>query len=281
MTGDLHCHSLCSDGGLSVADIVPYAKRIGLGYLAITDHDTLAGVEPARALGEELGVRVIPGVEISTRDYQRDRPVHMLCYFPRDTATLQSFLDQTLRSRAATKRQMIAKIMARYPVTLEHIERYSRQSQSIYESHIMQALADLGYTNAAIGPLMEELISSHGSCYVPNRYPDVREAVRLIAAVGGIAVMAHPGQFDSTELLEELAAAKLVQGVEANHPRNDPPTRAKISAIAGRYGLIRTGGSDFHGQYAKKPYPLGAFTCSDPAIADLIRLSQARPSAGR
>ncbi|TCL77026.1 hypothetical protein EDC14_1001311 [Hydrogenispora ethanolica] len=274
MTGDLHCHSLCSDGSLSVADILAYAQRIGLDYVAITDHDTLAGVERARVIGQALGVGVIPGVEISCRDDQRDRPVHMLCYFPRDPVTLQAFLDRTLRSRAATKRQMIAKIMARYPVTLEHIERYSSQSQSIYESHIMQALADLGYTNVAIGPLMEELISSRGSCYVPNRYPDVREVARLIRQVGGIAVMAHPGQFDSADLLEELAAAKMVRGVEYNHPRNDAATRARIGAIAERYRLIATGGSDFHGPYAKVPHPLGSFTCSGPAIAGLIALSR-------
>jgi predicted metal-dependent phosphoesterase TrpH len=274
MTGDLHCHSKCSDGSLSVEDILFYAKKIGLDYIAITDHDTLAGVGLACMMGKQLKIEVIPGVEISAKDPQRNRPVHILCYFPQDTDTLQDFLNQTLRSRTTTKMQMIKKIMALYPVTLEHIERYSSQSQSIHECHIMQALADLGYTNVIIGPLMKQLISSTGSCYVPNSYPDVHEVVKIIKRVGGIAVMAHPGQFDSLELLEELADLKMLQGVEYNHPRNNEDTKKEILSIASQHHLIPTGGTDFHGSYAERPYPLGSFTCSDNALTCLIGLSR-------
>jgi phosphoribosyl 1,2-cyclic phosphate 1,2-diphosphodiesterase len=274
MIGDLHCHSKCSDGSLGIEDIIFYSKRIGLDYIAITDHDTMAGVEPACVLGKRLAIEIIPGVEISTSDYRRNRPVHILCYFPNDKGALQNFLNQTLRSRTATKLQMIKKIMALYPVSLEHIERYSNQSQSIHKCHIIQALADLGYTNVVVGPLMNRLISSRGSCYIPNSYPDVYEAISIIKQVGGIAVMAHPGQFDSLELLEELAAKKMLQGVEYNHPRNDEETRKKIQYIALKYNLITTGGSDFHGQYADNPNPLGSFTCSDDSITELIRLAK-------
>ncbi len=274
MKSDLHCHSECSDGSLSVGDILYYAKKIGLDYIALTDHDTLYGSKIALSLQSRFGIGVIPGVEISTRDYQRNRPVHMICYFPKDMDKLQSFLNQTLTSRASTKLQMIEKIMSIYPVTLEHIQRYSKKSQSIYECHIMQALADLGYTNVAIGPLMKELISSKGSCYVSNCYPDVHEALGIMKQVGGIAVMAHPGQFDSLELLEELAAAQTVQGVELNHPRNNEETRKKIETIAIKYNLITTGGSDFHGEYAEKPYPLGSFTSPDQAVISLMEISK-------
>lgn len=274
MKSDLHCHSECSDGSLRVEDILYYAKRIGLDYIALTDHDTLYGSKIALSLQGRFGIGVIPGVEISTRDYQRNRPVHMICYFPKDMDKLQSFLNQTLTSRASTKLQMIEKIMSIYPVTFEHIQRYSKKSQSIYECHIMQALADLGYTNVAIGPLMKQLISSKGSCYVPNCYPDVHEALGIIKQVGGIAVMAHPGQFDSLELLEELAAAHTVQGVELNHPRNNEETRGKIETIALKYNLITTGGTDFHGEYAEKPYPLGSFPSPDQAVISLLEIAK-------
>ncbi|WP_444643462.1 PHP domain-containing protein [Caproiciproducens sp. R1] len=274
MVGDLHTHSRKSDGSMYAADIVAYAKRVHLDYLALTDHDTMAGVPLAEEAGKELGVCIIPGVEISTKDYQRGLPVHMLCYFPKDTETLQKELDKTLLSRAETKKQMIEKIRKIYPVTWEYIERFSRESESIYESHIMQALADHGYTNTVIGSLKDDLISKGGSCYVPNAYPDTREVLRLIHDVGGLAVVAHPGQFHSIPLCAELAEKKQIVGIEYAHPRNTEEVRASIQSICTKYGLIMTGGSDFHGQFAKSPHPLGSFVTQEPAIQKLIGLSK-------
>ncbi len=273
MIADLHIHSTHSDGSMSIEDIVFYAKRIGLNTISITDHDTMAGISTAVSLGTDLGLRVIPGVEITTRDIVRNRPVHILCYLPKNPEILQDFLNITLKNRAEQKADMIKKVMKLYPVTMEHIQRYSNRSQSIYESHIMQALADLGYTNVAIGALMEELISSKGTCYVPSKYPSVQEALEMIRNACGIAVMAHPGQFHSLELLEDLAKSKQIQGAEYNHPRNAEEDKKKISWIANKYGLLLTGGTDFHGQYAKQPYPLGSFLCSETAVQDLYHLS--------
>ncbi len=273
MNADLHIHSTHSDGSMSIDDIVFYAKRIGLNTIAITDHDTMAGTAAAVSLGTNVGLQVIPGVEITTRDFVRNRPVHVLCYLPKNPEILQDFLNITLKNRAEQKIGMIEKIMKLYPVTIEHIQRYSNRSQSIYESHIMQALADLGYTNVAIGSLMEELISAKGTCYVPSKYPSVQEALEMIRKAGGIAVMAHPGQFHSLELLEELAESKLIQGAEYNHPRNTEEDKKKIFSIANKYGLLLTGGTDFHGEYAKQPYPLGSFLCSETAVQNLYHLS--------
>lgn len=273
MIADLHNHSRCSDGSLPVEDIVFYAKRMGMEAIAITDHDTMAGVEPAVRLGNEIGLSVIPGVEISTVDGSTGRPVHLLCYYPKRPMVLQSFLNRTLQNRAAQKRGMIEKIQKLYPVTLEHIERYSKHSESIYESHIMQALADLGYTNVAIGPLMDELISKKGSCYVPSSYPDVMAALGKIEEAGGIAVMAHPGQFDSLDLLERLAEEKRILGAEYNHPRNSKDDQSEFMRIADRYGLVLTGGTDFHGQYTKNPHPIGSFLAPPSGVEQLRALS--------
>jgi Predicted metal-dependent phosphoesterases (PHP family) len=273
LTADLHIHSTYSDGSMGIEDIVFYAKRIGLDTIAVTDHDTMAGVSKAVFLGNDAGLHVVPGVEITTRDTVRNHPVHILCYLPKKPEILQDFLNTTLKNRAEQKTGMIEKVMKLYPVTVEHIQRYSSRSQSIYESHIMQALADLGYTNAAIGALMEELISSKGSCYVPSKYPSVQEALVTIQKAGGIAVMAHPGQFDSLELLEYLAKSKQIQGAEYNHPRNTEQDKREINRIAKQYGLLLTGGTDFHGQYAKHPYPLGSFPCPENAVKNLYHLS--------
>ncbi|MDF2568019.1 MAG: putative metal-dependent phosphoesterase family [Oscillospiraceae bacterium] len=274
MKADLHIHSTFSDGSMSIEDIIFYAKRMGLDTIAITDHDTMAGVKPACELGAKVGLNVIPGVEISTIDKKRGRSVHMLCYLPKHPKILKNFLDVNLQNRTKQKLGMIEKIMERYPVTMEHIERYSHKSESIYELHIMQALADLGYTNVVIGPLMDELISEKGTCYVESTYSDVMETLDVVRQAGGIAVMAHPGQFDSLELLEQLAKKNLLQGAEYNHSRNSEQVRAQIKDIAEKYGLILTGGTDFHGQYTKKVYPLGSFLCDEKAVKALYALSQ-------
>ena len=115
----------------------------------------------------------------------------------------------------------------------------------------MQILCDLGYTSTAIGEMMSSLISSKGSCFVPGKYPTTREAARAIRDCGGIAVVAHAEQFDSFALVEEYAARGWIGGVEVNHPRNGADSRKRLRGIAEKYNLLVTGGSDFHGQYAK------------------------------
>jgi len=272
MKADLHNHSFLSDGVLSIKDIVYYSKKIGLDCISITDHDTLAGVIQAYTLGEKIGISVIPGVEISTVDYQTNRSVHILCYFPKDIFKLQGFLNKILINREHAKRQMAQMLIEEYPITMKHIERYSSKSQSMYETHIMQSLADLGYTNVVIGDLYKELLSKNGKYYVQITYPSVYEALNIIKEVGGIAVMAHPGQFDSIELLEKLAEQKLIQGVEYNHPRNSEEVRKQIKNIAEKYDLIMTGGTDFHGYYSNSPHPIGSFTCPEGEVERLIRL---------
>lgn len=272
MKADLHNHSFLSDGLLSVQDIILYSKKVGLNCIAITDHDTMAGVIPAYTFGEKIGISVIPGVEISTVDYETNRSVHMLCYFPKDIFKLQGFLNKILINRENAKRQMAQMLMEEYPITMEHIERYSSKSESMYETHIMQAMADLGYTNIVIGEFYKGLLSKKGKYYVQIAYPSVYEALEIIKEVGGIAVMAHPGQFNSIGLLEKLAKNKLVQGVEYNHPRNSEEVKKQIKDIAQKYDLIMTGGTDFHGYYSNSPHSIGSYTCPEGEVERLIAL---------
>lgn len=268
---DLHVHSTCSDSSASVEDILEYAGRLGLEYLAVTDHDTLAGSKKALAAGKPEGVTVIPGAEISTRDERTGRKVHMLCYYPKDESGLSDFMNETLKKRRGQKLEMAEKISRLYPgFSVEAVENLASKSESIYECHIMQVLCNLGYTNTAIGPLMDELISSRGSCYVKNSYPSAIKAAEVVRDAGGVAVIAHPEQFDSFDLVEELARDGLIQGVEVWHPRNSEAARRRLRELAGRYQLLETGGSDFHGQYAKRPHPPGACGCTVEQVQRLI-----------
>ena len=253
MNCDLHIHTVNSDGSMSVKDVIYYAKKTGLKTIAISDHDTMRGVDEATLAGEQLGIRVIPAVETTVTDTKRNRPVHVLCYFPKNKELLTRFLQSTLDSRREQKLEMIQKIQKIYPLLeLDHIFRYAKDSQSIYESHIMQSLCDLGYTNTAIGSFMEVLISKKGSCYVPSRYPTIDELLEVLKEVKAVVVIAHPEEFNSFELAKELAKEGKIDGLEYDHPRNGSEARKIIKEIAQEYHLILTGGTDFHGQYAKK-----------------------------
>lgn len=257
MIADLHCHSRFSDGSTDIESIIRYAKNAGLEYISLTDHDTLKGVESAKEYGKKYNVSIIAGVECSCLDKQRGRSVHMLCYMPKDIDTLQKALDKTLESRRKQKLQIIENVRKLYDIEVEDVLRFVGESQSIYECHIMQALADKGYTNIICGNLMKDLMLSKGSCYVITDYRDVREMVRIISDCGGISVLAHPEEYDSLELALELAEHNLIKGVEIYHPRNSKKTRVILSEFAQKYDLIITGGSDFHGQFSKSPHPIG------------------------
>ena len=272
MVADLHCHSRYSDGSTSIENLIKYAKRANLDYIALTDHDTLAGIEEAKIYGEKNGVKIVTGVECSCLDKEKGRAVHMLCYQPKDIATLQNHLNNTLESRKNQKLKIIENLKKLYPITQEDVLKLQGESQSIYECHIMQALADMGYTNTICGYFMYQLMSSKGNCYVPTDYCDVKETVKLIKDCGGIAVLAHPEEYDSTDLVVELAEKKLIQGVEIFHPRNNEATRTKLYQVAKKHDLIITGGSDFHGQFSRNSKPLGFCTTDNDNLNRIISI---------
>ncbi len=277
ITCDLHVHTTCSDASRSVLQVMEYAQMIGLTHIAVTDHDTMKGVDLAQEIGREMGIRVIPGVEITTRDEETGRSVHMLCYLPKNREVLEHFLNQTLKKRREQKLKMAEKIQKLYPcLTPQLVEDYARDSASVHECHIMQPLCDMGYTNTAIGSLMESLISSKGSCYVPSRYPSTEEAAKAVREAGGIAVVAHAQQFDSFGMIERYAERHLIHGVEVWHPRNDKTSRERLELLAETYGLLKTGGSDYHGQYARNPKPLGCCGCTEAEAEALLEWQDLR-----
>ncbi|HNW85621.1 MAG TPA: PHP domain-containing protein [Candidatus Limiplasma sp.] len=266
MLADLHCHSVYSDGFNPVAELADFAARAGLTHLALSDHDTMAGVQPLRQEAGKRGLSVIPAVECTCVDTPRGRPVHMLCYAPKRPEALQSILQGTLERRRAAKLAMAERIARLYPLTVEDVLRASAQSASIYEVHLIAPLAAMGYTKTVSGSLLQELIGPKGSCYVPIRYPDVREILAAIREADGLAVLAHPGQFDSLALAQECAQSGLIQGIECYHPRNSEAVTAQSLQLCREYGLLVTGGTDFHGMYSSAPHPLGTCTITGETL---------------
>ncbi|MEA5016828.1 MAG: PHP domain-containing protein [Candidatus Limiplasma sp.] len=260
MVGDLHCHSVASDGYNTPAELADFAQRAGLTHLALTDHDTLAALPALEEEGRRRGLHIIPGVECTCTDTRRGRPVHMLCYAPKHPRELQAFLNPTLQRRREAKLAMTDLIARHYPLTREDVLQSSAQSASIHEVHLIAPLAAMGYTSTVCGDLLRELIGPKGSCHVPILYPDVREVLPVLREVGGLAVLAHPGQFDSLELALECAQEGWIQGIECYHPRNSASVTQAALELCARYGLLVTGGTDFHGMYATQPHPLGTCT---------------------
>ena len=276
MIGDLHCHTRFSDGSLGVDELIFYAKRAGLDFVALTDHDTMAGVNRAEQLGKRHGIGVISGVEMSCWDEKTGRKVHLLCYLPKYPNRLEGQLKRTLESRDQAVRRSLQKVMRYYPITEEHVLQFAKGSACLYGVHIMCALIDLGYTDSLYGQLFQELLGPNGSCYESHAYGDVWETAKLIRSAGGVCVLAHPSVYDSIDLMWDLAKAGLIDGVERFHPRVNPQDAAQIEQAAQEYGLLQTGGTDFHGGYTNHPNPLGSCLTTGDAIEQIFKLAKSR-----
>lgn len=271
MKGDLHCHTTLSDGSLGIEEVIAQAKRMGLDYLSITDHDTLSSSSRARILGERYGVTVIPGVELSAWDKKKNTRVHILCYAPQKPDRLEGLCLKSCEIRKSCANEMIDKVIEKYPITKEAVLKYTKGSKSIYKQHIMRALVNYGYATELYGEVNDKLFNrEYGSCIVDREYPDVNFVVDLIHSSRGIAVMAHPYMFNNLELLEDLAEKGKLDGIEVAHYTADGKQREKLLKIADKYGLIVTGGSDFHGLYNQEPAYIGSNTTNEENLKKLM-----------
>lgn len=273
MIGDLHCHTKLSDGSMGIEELVAYAKRMGLDFLSITDHDTMAGVKRASVLCNRYGISLIPGVELSVSDTSRNRRAHILCYLPDKTVLLDSLCSKIIASRSKAGQKMALEVMKYYPIVIENILKFSQGSLCIYKQHIMCALMEAGYTNEMYGDLFKDLFDTkNGRVYEPVEYPEVETALKIAKASGAIAVLAHPGVYSSFELAEEMAEKKLISGIELNHPKNTSDDKKRILELCDKYDLITTGGTDFHGMFAKRPNPIATCMATDEQISALFAL---------
>lgn len=274
MICDLHCHTKLSDGSLGIEDVISQAKRMNIDFLSITDHDTMASFSRADVLGERHGVKILHGVELSAWDKARNSKVHILCYAPKKPDRIEVLCLKSCEIRKACSKEMIEKVMEKYPITLESILKHTTSSKSIFKQHIMRALIDYGYALEFYGKLDGELFNPKtGSCYVEREYPDVNAVLDLIHSARGVAVMAHPAQYNNIELLEELAKQGKIDGVEVNHYSANNDYRSELHSIAEKYELIETGGSDFHGLYNAVPTHLGSESTTKENLDRIIKLA--------
>lgn len=275
MPADLHCHTKVSDGSATVHEVVLMAKQGGLSAIAVTDHDTFAGTGKAMVLGRKIGIKVIPGAEFSSIDSSTGRKAHILCYLCDDTDRLQSLCRATGEARRKAGSAMLEKVRELYPIPAEMVMRRAQNSTCLFKQHIMHALIDAGYAHEFFGPVFHKLFSSKdGIAYVKVDYPEVHDVIEQIHKAGGVAVLAHPAEYDSYDLLKQLSIAREIDGVEVWHPRNNEADKQQFSEIARENGLVMTGGTDFHGMYTTVSRPIGTCTTPDDQLEQLLEMKK-------
>ena len=276
MSADLHCHSKISDGSTEIDELVFLAKNKGLDAISVTDHDTFNGSDRAASFGEKFGVRIITGAEISCVDRKRQRNVHLLCYLPANRERLSSMLRATLRNRRQAVQNAAQKVICAYPIPYDMILRRSAGSTCLYKQHIMRALMDAGYTTEMFGDVFRKLFDKRfGLARVTFEKPDVFEALRLVRESGGVAVLAHPGVYDSYDLIPELID-KGLDGIEVSYPRAREDDEKVLGDICRANDLIMTGGTDFHGANTAAFHPIGTCTTDDDQLERIIELAELR-----
>lgn len=247
---DFHVHSTMSDGSDTFEQVLAQARERGIERLAFTNHDTTAGLAEARELGERMGVQVVGGIEVSAYDFERGRKVHVLGLGLEEGApALAALCGPVLERRNAnTHWQLDRLVEAGYAVDVERALERGRASTCLYKQHLMAALTDEPFTSEGYRTLYRSLFKNGGICDRDIDYVDARDAVQAIVEDGGLAVLAHPGQLDSYDLLPHLVACGL-GGVERFHPDHGPADRERCAALAEEHGLVCTGGSDYHGRF--------------------------------
>lgn len=250
-TIDLHVHSTYSDGSLTPEELVELARSAGLSAFALTDHDTTDGVDEAVRAAGGAGPEVVPGIEFSTRWLHRD--IHVLGYYIDHHAdSFQQKLHGFLDARRTRNVQMCSRIReyTGIPISMDVLTE-AFPDAVITRAHMAAWMADQGYV-ATRQIAFDKYLGDHAPCFVPKSEVTPVDAIRLILAHGGVPVLAHPllyalSRKQLRQLIEELKESGLM-GIEAVYVLNRGSDETYVRSLAGQYGLLVTGGSDFHGK---------------------------------
>ena len=250
---DLHMHTVHSDGTFTPTQLIELAKRQGLSCVALTDHDTLSGVEEAQATGSRIGVEVIAGIEISA--ICDPGTMHILGYFiDPQSKKLQQKLEEIQDARRQRNPMIIEKLRAsRVDITLEEVEQESGGGQ-IGRPHFARVLVRKGYVKN-FEEAFDKYLAKGTLAYVDKRKFTSRDSIQMITEAGGVASLAHPitlklGGKAFEQKLDQLKSEGL-KGLEVYSSCQNTEEAAQYKKTADRLGLFVTGGSDFHG--ANKP----------------------------
>src|ERR671916_894536 len=269
---DLHTHSTISDGTDTPAALVDRARAVGLDVVALTDHDTFAGLDEAATRGEQVGVQVVRGMELScTRVGQS---VHLLAYgADPDAPALAAELEKVRGGRMGRLAGVLARLAELgVPVSEEQVLAEVGESPSVGRPHIADAMVKAGHV-ADRTEAFDRFLADGGPAHVPRYAIPVERGIELVHAAGGAAVIAHPWgrgreHVLPPDVLTRLAAEHGLDGIEVDHQDHDADTRSRLRTLAGELGLLATGSSDYHGT-GKLDHELGCNT-TDPDVYEAL-----------
>jgi predicted metal-dependent phosphoesterase TrpH len=266
---DLHLHTTSSDGALAPAALVARAVAAGIRTLAVTDHDTINGLDEASAAAVADGVTFVNGIEITAVEDGRD--VHVLGYFfdPSDRG-LGEFLEAQRADRVRRVREIASRLAdLGVPVAVDGLLRDALDSgRSVGRPHVAEALVAAGHV-ASRDEAFSRFLERSAPAFVPRRGPDVAAVIGVVQRAGGVTSLAHPGLTRIDDRIQTFAVAGL-SALEARHADHDPETESRYRVLAGRFGLEVSGGSDFHGDGGHHPCALGRVSLSPGELARLM-----------
>ncbi|OZG60496.1 phosphatase [Bifidobacterium lemurum] len=276
---DIHCHTAFSDGTESPATLAAECARLGLHGMAIADHDTTAGWDEAQQAARTHGLRLLRGTEVTAVDGRVS--VHMLAYqYDPANRRISDLFADTRAARLARTKRMVELLAEDYPIDWNAVLAQVRQGErtTIGRPHIADALVAAGvYRDRSAA--FEDAVSAKSRYYIPTPSPTTHEVVAAVKAAGGVVLVAHAGDTSrNRHLLSDDQIRALVDegldGLEVWHRGNPPEQRERLLGLCRRYGLLVTGGSDWHG--AGKPNALGE-NLTDDATVEAIALRGVLP----
>ena len=255
---DLHTHSVYSDGTYTPTEILEAAKAQNL-IVALTDHNSVSGLPEFVAAARKMGVAAVPGVEFTTED--RGLEIHIVALFvqPGQYDAIREYVDQFDRLKAESNRRLVEKLKAAgYAISYAHIVAQTPDGR-VNRANIAAELVKKGYV-ASVKEAFSNLLSEKCGYYVPAQRADTLETISFIRSIGAVPVLGHPLLTMSEDRLREFlprAKERGLVGMETQYTTYDPETMALARAIAAEFGLLESGGSDFHGEN-KPGNPLGS-----------------------
>ena len=277
---DLHTHSSVSDGTETPTQLIRAGVAAGLAAMAITDHDSTAGWEEARAAAAGTGLTVIPGMELSTNFGPAS--VHMLAYlFDPGNAQIVVETARIRDGRLHRAERIVSRIAEDYPLTWDDVLAQSIDGGTIGRPHIADALVARGHV-ANRSAAFESILHWRSGYYEKYYAPSPLRGVEMVVAAGGVPVLAHPATHGREHMIDEKSLKTLVDaglfGLEVHHRDNTPDGKQRLLELAAKFGLEITGSSDYHG--LGKPNRLAENTTSPEVLERLIdRASGAEPFA--